>query len=177
MEKRKKRREWVVFDLWPFISSLLPTFIPLNPLLLISHSPSNTCVPLLSRFPVLHPLYSSTLSFTVRLSGPACLDKNDPSQFLGWVSMHLRASKLWSQQNLHGNEWLCHLAGLFWHKQEHTQTNKVNERMHELLWVCGQFCLGNYLYTGTKRLSFSLNYGPLDKSRSVFFCSTLCRKA
>lgn len=44
MEKKKKQGEQVVFDLWPFFSSLLPTFIPLGPLLLISHSLSATHV-------------------------------------------------------------------------------------------------------------------------------------
>lgn len=36
-EIEKKQEEWVVFDLWPFFSSLLPTFIPLGLRLLISH--------------------------------------------------------------------------------------------------------------------------------------------
>lgn len=55
-EMEKRKWEWVVFDLWPFFSSLLPTFIPLGPLLLISHSLTVTYV-------LFSPCSPITLSF------------------------------------------------------------------------------------------------------------------
>lgn len=42
--KEKNQDEWEAFDPWPFFSSLLPTSIPLGPLLHISHSLTVTYV-------------------------------------------------------------------------------------------------------------------------------------
>lgn len=42
--KEKNQDEWEAFDPWPFFSSLLPTSIPLGPLLHISHSLAVTYV-------------------------------------------------------------------------------------------------------------------------------------
>lgn len=69
---------------------------------------------------------------------------------------------------LHGIELGCHLVRLLEHKQEHTRTNKVDERIPESYELCGQVMSG-------QRLLFPKILGPFQRNiTAVLFILSSC---
>lgn len=113
-----------MFDLWPFFSSLLPTFIPLGPRLLISHCHIVTHVLIMLCFPHLTVFCNSNVLPRFPLT-------------FSWIKINVkycnyyppRPPALW---------WTGILSGQLQHEKEPVEAKKVDYRICELYKVGGQ---------------------------------------
>lgn len=149
---------WVVFDLWPFFSSLLPTFIPLGPLLLISHSLTVTHVPLVLCFPITSSFCSLKRYQDAATESWHALTSSCRKRILSnYCPCH--QNNLYME--LHGTELNCHLARCSINKNPHGQTRLIKGPVSCTKCVV-KSSLVNSLLSGTKASVFFLKFGVIS---------------